>query len=542
MLAAILTGLNALKPLHVDDTTYYFNARHIADHPLDPYGYTLLYWSEPLPALHVLAPPVLPYWWAGAIRLFGEQPVLWKLWLFPFVLLFVAALASLLRRFAPTVAMPLLILLTLSPVFLPSLNLMIDVPAQALSLASLALFFRACDRASPAFAVLAGAIAGVAMQTKYTAFLAPVVLLVYALTQRRIRLGLLAAATAGLVFAAWETALVWRYGDSHFRYHMGQGHYADESKRLLIGNLFPLLGGILPTLGVAAFTVLRWPRWILGLALVLMFLPYLPLLCPESLGLGEHVDGLTDALFACNGAAVLLGVTCMAWRLPRRDGRTAWFLILWLAVELVGYVAISPFSAVRRVMGITLAATLLLGRFAEQSPLDPWRRKVLYGLAAVTALLGLGIFGVDYLEARAEQQAAYEAAQRIRQENPDAVIWYAGYWGFQYYAERMGMKQAIPLSIAEKEASDALPPSHFHRGDWLVVPDALIPQQELDLNRAEWEEMDEIAIGDDIPLSTLLGYYVGHQPLRHHRGPRIVVRLFRLKDDRVATVRRTVIR
>jgi hypothetical protein len=531
ILAGVLTGLNALKPLHIDDATYYFYARQIAEHPLDPYGFTLLYWSEPLLALHVLAPPVLPYWWAGAIRLFGERPVLWKLWLFPFVLLFVAALASLLRRFAPTVAAPLLILLTLSPVFLPSLNLMIDVPALALSLASLALFFRACDRDAAAPAVWAGAIAGLAMQTKYTAFLAPAVLLIYALTQRRFRLGLFAAATAGLVFAAWEMALLGRYGDSHFLHHLGQGHYTDESKMHLIGNLFPLLGGLLPTLGVATFTILRWPRWAVQLAVVLMLLPYLLLICPESLSLGRSVYGLALGLFVCNGAAMLLGVVCATWRLSRREERTAWFLVLWLAVELAGYVTISPFSAVRRVMGITIAATLLLGYLAERSPLEPWRRKMLYGLVVTTTLLGFACFGVDYLEARAEQQAAYEAVQRIRQEHPQAVIWYTGYWGFQYYAEKCGMKQIIPVSHTGEETSMLLPPSRFHRGDWLVIPDENIPQHELNLDRPELEAEGEIALDDRIPLATLMNYYAGWLPLRHRSGPRIVLRLFRVNDD-----------
>ena len=43
-------------------------------------------------------------------------------------------------------ALPLTALVVLSPAFLPGLNLMLDVPAQALALASLALFVAAADR------------------------------------------------------------------------------------------------------------------------------------------------------------------------------------------------------------------------------------------------------------------------------------------------------------------------------------------------------------------------------------------------------------
>src|SRR5439155_19609652 len=87
-LAVAFTLLNAIKPLHIDDTAYYYYARHISQHPLDPYGFEILWYSQPQSANTVLAPPVLPYWLAPAVRCFGEQPFWWKIWLFPFALLF----------------------------------------------------------------------------------------------------------------------------------------------------------------------------------------------------------------------------------------------------------------------------------------------------------------------------------------------------------------------------------------------------------------------------------------------------------------------
>ncbi|HTU17212.1 MAG TPA: glycosyltransferase family 39 protein [Gemmataceae bacterium] len=545
-LAALLTGLNALKPLHIDDATFYFNAAHIAAHPLDPYGFVMLRWSDVVPALHALAPPGLTYWWAGAIRLFGDQPVLWKLWLFPFALLFVASLAALLRRFAPSVAAPLLVLLVLSPVFLPSLNLMMDIPALALSLTALAVFLRACDRGSVALAVLAGVTAGLAMQTKYTGFLAPAVLLAYALLHRKMRLGLSAALTAGLVFAAWETALFFHYGESHFVYQVFHGENGDQPKSTLLGALFPLLGGTVPTLALLALTVLRSPRWLLCSAALFVFLSYL-LLWPDGFGLAWSTEDLSLALFACTGGGVLLSTAAAAWRLGRQasrgegkeqtmlPARASWFLILWLALEIAGYVAISPFPAVRRIMGVAVAATLLVGRLADRTALEPRREKLIRGLAAVTAGLGIGFFAVDYLEARAEQQAAYAAADQIRQEHPHVDIWYAGYWGFQYYAEKCGMKQIIPLQNTDGESPTLRRPSQFHEGDWLVIPDENIPQQEVRLDEGTLETKGQLAIGEDgIPVSTVIDYYAGSAPLRHHSGPRIVLRLFRVADDRTA--------
>src|SRR5262249_11437687 len=83
-LAALVTVLTSLKPLHMDDGTLQTHAAHIANHPLDPYGFEILWHQRMSPAHQQLAPPVALYWWALAIRLFGDQPVLWKLWFLAF--------------------------------------------------------------------------------------------------------------------------------------------------------------------------------------------------------------------------------------------------------------------------------------------------------------------------------------------------------------------------------------------------------------------------------------------------------------------------
>ena len=87
-LAVIVTLANAIKPVLVDDTAYLAYARQMAAHPLDPYGFTIHWYTVPEPAMDVLAPPVVPYWLALGMRLFGEHILLLKLWLFPFVWIF----------------------------------------------------------------------------------------------------------------------------------------------------------------------------------------------------------------------------------------------------------------------------------------------------------------------------------------------------------------------------------------------------------------------------------------------------------------------
>src|SRR5690349_7751048 len=154
-LALLVTLVNAIKPVVVDDTAYLAFARHIAQHPLDPYGFEVFWYSVPEPAMGILCPPVLPYWLALGIQLFGEHVAVLKLWLFLFAWLLAWSVRELLRRFArgtEGIALPLIVL---SPAVLPMVNLMLDIPALALALAGLAVFLCACDRRNWGGAMLA---------------------------------------------------------------------------------------------------------------------------------------------------------------------------------------------------------------------------------------------------------------------------------------------------------------------------------------------------------------------------------------------------
>src|SRR5580704_8079734 len=131
--------MNAIKPLHMDDGAFYANAVQSAHHPLDPYGFTAFWAQWPEPGNWAVCPPMLPYWWGLGIHLFGDWPLMWKLWLLPLVAVFVFSLHSLFRRFSPGMEMPLVWMTALSPAFLPALNLMLDIPAIALGLAAICL-------------------------------------------------------------------------------------------------------------------------------------------------------------------------------------------------------------------------------------------------------------------------------------------------------------------------------------------------------------------------------------------------------------------
>lgn len=529
-LAALLTLLNALKPLHIDDTAYYYYAAHIAEHPLDPYGFEV-YWSDrPQPANHVLAPPVLPYWWAAGLRLFGDRPLLWKLWLFPVSVLLVFAMHRLLCRFARGLEWPLLAMTVLSPTLLPSFNLMLDVPALALGLMALALFVGAVRNDSGRQAVLAGLIAGIGTETKYTAFLVPCVLLHYAGVYRRPRLGLIAAATTGACFAAWETAVALRYGESHFLYHWRHGPNGFGRLLHLTPPLVGILGGAAPAVGLLALAALRAPRRaVIGLG-VLLGVGYLLLACvPEAeavflrdpasgkprLTLNNLLVGPAGLLVCGAVAAVAAGLRPLRW--PR--GRADRFLVLWLALELAGYYALTPYAATRRVLGVTLVATLLAGRLAAVTCRAAPRRWLVHGCVAASVALGLAFYAADYRDALAARRAVEEAVRWVRQREPETPIWYAGHWGFQFYAERAGLKPVFK--------DDPRP----RPGDWLVLPDPRMALRPCPIDVECAEESATVGATDRFGLRVSPSYYSGNTALEHQEGPRFEAHVYRLTAD-----------
>jgi hypothetical protein len=529
LLALLCTLFNSLKPLHIDDGIYHAYAAQVAAHPLDPYGFQI---SPGVPANHTLAPPLLPYWWALAIRLFGEQPFLWKLWLLPFSLLLVFSLHALLRRFAGGLEAPLTWMAALSPAVLPGWNLMLDVPALALAFGALTLFFRACDRSSWSLAALAGLAAGLAIETKYTALVAPAVILLYATCFRRVALGLVAVIPAVVVFTAWESFTALRYGESHFLYslHQRDGHFWIRIVHLAF-PLLGMLGGIAPALGLLGLVALGAHRKVVVTAALLIGGGYLVVaLVPEPYAtfLRDPATGkarltLNNVVFGASGATVVGIALAVVGRLCHREPggrvtgvpgpglRQEWFLVLWLGLELGGYFVLSPFPAVRRVLGVVTVLALVAGCLAARTCRAPARGRLVCGTALVGVLLGLCFYALDLREAFAAKAAAAQTARWIRDRDPHATIWSLGDHGFAFYADRAGMRNGPH-------------PGPIRPGDWLVLGLG----EELP-GRGRFQAMTNITVDDCCSLQTTPVYYAGRTALEHRCGPRYSCAVYRCR-------------
>jgi len=539
-LALIVTLVNVAKPVLVDDTAYVAYARHIAKSPFDPYGFEMFWWTVPDSAMTVLVPPVVPYWLAVNIALFGEYPWLLKLWKFPFLWVFAWAVRDLLRRFARGTESRMLPLIVLSPALLPTVNLMLDVPAISLGLASMAVFVRATDSRSWRLTIAAGLLAALAMQTKYTALLIPPAILWYGLTHRRIGLAVVAVGIGVATFAGWELLLVAKYGESHFLYHASVQRPLPEPGESALavllrekGQLVPPLLGHLGCLGigvtVVAGSILGVPRrvlaalgavWVAGFVLIVFSARQFP----------------EAAFWQSFGSLFLLALAVAAIVLVRRTEkglRICWnadsvFLVGWVLIEVAGYFALTPFGAARRVIALTVIGGLLVARVTSRvERRRPDRRLpgwvVGFGIAA-----GFAVAALDTLDAFPEKVCAERAAEFVAQRPASSTVWSVGHWGFQFYGERAGMKLLVP-------GGSVLMP-----GDYLVLP--IYPNEE-DFFRPHAgsvsirppteavEPIGEVVWDDAIAGQTVPNFYGGVNPIVRRDHPRLRVVVYRMKRE-----------
>jgi hypothetical protein len=529
---------NAAKPVIIDDTAYLAFARHIAQHPFDPYGFTLFWYAKPEPAFEILAPPVVPYWLAVGNRLFGENIPLLKLSLFPFVWLFAWAAGDLLRRFAR--GTELLAVIVLSPAVLPAVNLMLDIPAVGLGLASIALVVRAVDRGSWRLALASGLVAALAMQTKYTMLVIPTIAIWYGLTRARYRLSAAAAVIAIGGFMGWELLLVQKYGRSHFAYHatsqsaesqLGMGRiqtfFADKA------DLAPGLAGHVGCLAIGAGLVgagavgvpRRWvgvmaAAWAIGFASIAL----LPgRLSARWVFIYWQFFGVVflAAITACAGLLLFryrkgLGI---------RGSADSLFLVGWLVIELAASFLLTPFPAARRVIGLSVVGTILVARaMGLLGRIRPMRLPGGGMIAFVTAA-GFAVAAIDTLDGFPEKYCAERAALITADRPAGSTVWNAGHWGFQFYCERAGMKPVVPGE------------SQLAPGDYLVLPvhpDAggffrpHFGADPIKVRTGSAEVVADVVWEDALAAQTVPNYYGGINPVVGRDHPRLRVLIYRI--------------
>ena len=519
LFALVFSAINAFKPIHIDDGSNFFFAHHFAQDPLDPYGFWLLWVDVPEPAMNILTPPVFDYYWAALIKLFGISPALWKLGCFPIYFLYLASIHFIATRFAPSVVWPTLVLIVFSPIVFPGTNMMLDVPAQSLFYAGLACFILACDRKSVRHLGLAALLAGLCIETKYTGLILLPTLLLYGALNRKVSYAVAVTAGALAVVGAIESAIYLASGASHFLVHsISTRPTSLPLMELAQGLSGQLGGGGIGLLGIALLALQIKQRPVLGILMGWLALAFASILVDPGTG-RTILRGLAHG----TGIAILVAMLFAIIRLnipnstdvpddPPWDPITV-FLSLWLLGEIAFYFLVSPFPAMRRIIGIATVGTLLFARWVDRRKQKPSGQ--LLAIATVPSLLiSLIFFTVDAQWAGSMKESVTWATAEIGEVEPDQTVWYHGIWGFKYYAAEAGMKTFIS---GQTEVAE---------GDYLLLPKAgvALPRVEIDMER--WELVGEYRGGPAAHLR-ISNYYNGTTPLSVGRREAVRVALYR---------------
>ena len=436
----VASGLNLLKPFHMDDTAHLLIARNILTDPLRPMSGMLNWLDTAEPVFVTNQPHLFFYMIAGTGALFGWSELPMHLLTAAFALAAILAFHAIARRHVPRHALLLSALFVLGPGVLVNQNVMTDIPLLAfMALAFLALSAPDGRRgAGP----LGFAAYSAALLTKYTAlFLFPALLWLAAMRRGRLVWALLPLAALAL----WSAFNLLDYGAVH------------------ILNRPSNEGGLVPSPKLAFSLVVNLGLFALPLTLLMMLngrgrAGWLALF---ALGLGlyylaiygfldyphERLEAANAVLFAAGfvaGCAALVRLGRLAGAFWRAGGRRAGWardnaaelgLGLWLAGGALFLSTFPPFMASRHAL---LLAPPLLILAARAAPLRP--APAVTGLVlAAWAGVGLFLFAADLSFARFWRDQAPVAAAMARELAPGARLYARGHWGWQWYARQAGL-------------------------------------------------------------------------------------------------------
>jgi len=173
------------KPVHNDDTAWLYMARHIQQDPLHPYSFTIEWGSSLESGTELQDTPLIPYYIALLLSIFGENLIILQLFFIIFPLIAANSFYFIAQRFIKKPLFPTLILVSMPTFMVMSHSLMFDVPVLAFSLLSLLLFIKGTDKNKSFFLFLGSLFAGIAYLSKPTAIVLLPLLLLYALVKRK---------------------------------------------------------------------------------------------------------------------------------------------------------------------------------------------------------------------------------------------------------------------------------------------------------------------------------------------------------------------
>jgi hypothetical protein len=508
------------KPVHIDDTFVLHIADRVLDHPADPFGGEFNWFGHLDPVWSTTTnPPLVSYWLAPVIALFGKNEIWLHLAMVPFYLFFGWGMFLVARRFTDEPWMPTLFLVGSAP-FLVSGNLMRDIPAAGLALLGLALFLEGVDGSTRGEVLAGSVLLGFAVLAKYSVGVILPVAALYTLLRRR-PLWVFWLSVSAAILGAWCLFTWVVYGQIH--------------------PLYLLLNRV-------SDSGIQWPDKFLSALAILGSAIYLSPLVVWAFGLTRSWKALAltsvSALLVVwwgyrfydsdwdTGFSVwlVLGVILLAAALhsAAEDNWSAdsLFLVAWLGSHVAFATFFVPFDAVRHILVAIPPLLLLLFRWLERHRAELHRVGVVAGALLVVQLgTALLVQGADYEYAGTYRDFAENIAPRFQ---ADAKVWYVGQWGWKFYADQAALTMMNRDGPFPDSGDLLVWPGKVHIGDAFAGAAGM---------RKRLELLESFVYPGSIPIRTMdmesrAGFYAVIRrriPYRFDgRPPLEVIRVFRV--------------
>jgi hypothetical protein len=516
------------KPFNIDDPLFVWAAKHIAHHPLDPYGFPVIWYISATPMSAVTKnPPLASYYMAliGPWTRWSEVP-LHLAFLLPTIVVILATY-ELARSLTSRPLLAALLTLAAPGFLVSATSVMCDVPMLALWLLSILAWRRGLASNRAPYLILGSLLIGVCALTKYFGACLLPLLLLYSLFKRRTlgtyALYLLLPAGILVGYELWTRAL---YGEGLLfgALQYAQGMHSKNSSSLwgslLVGLSFT--GGcMLPVLLMAPLLFRK--IWLVG-GLALASLASVALAwywldnANQIANRNWEIASLTVVI--CGGIFVLVLAASDAWH--RLDAESvllsAWVLGTFIFAALLNWTVNA-----RSVLPLIPAAAILIARRLDK--LEGSRlvgRWVVAVPLAVSLAVSVWLASSDVSLANSARQAA--SLIHAKTVSDSGKVFFAGHWGFQYYMEAQGAHPADLKRLDEIKFSDivVLPGNNTNR---FVFPQEVIDSSEsIEIDINHWISPQRQEMG--------AGFYssdIGPLPFAIGRVPRESYELLHLK-------------
>jgi|GEM_PF-1599933 len=490
LLAVLLLLPYLNKPFHIDDPVFLAQGRHLTSAPADPLGFTLNWDGRPERAdqFHT-NPPLIGYYLAAGISLFGESELALHAMFLLFPFLAGLGMASLARRFNIDGGLAGTMLVAAPCFLVNATNLMTDVPVLSLMLLAIADY----SKKGPATPWKAGVFAALAAMMKYSGFLVvPLFWIFELLNERKWKRAAAASALPVVGLFAWSVFSMLKYGVAHpltTSAYLGIGGRYILTKALAT---FTFFGGAC-CFPLVFFMNLSGKRLLAACAGAVVSGTVLSFGILFSVGLHEsYRPGEFILLILFSGIGCVFVFDFMRRAFASEDGLIR-FLACWFALVFLFNLLMECMAAK---FVLLLWPPAVLGLLLCEPDHRNWRKWALGASIPCTLVISLLLARADWLLAHWHREGGTTLASHlsrskdIEEDFIDSKMIqkvksisgikqalshakFLGHWGFQYYMERAG---AVAVDLASPASENRRP------GFWLateVASTAPIEQAEL---------------------------------------------------------------